>query len=335
MSRSVLRLKDHNQEPAESGGVGRSKIPRGEWPKIIERRQAGEAIAAIARDYNVTPSAISYIVKKAQADPNGYAAPPGDAEDAEAAVDVAPEMADTEPVAEAQPAGGGMVAADEDQAAIRAEAGTDGPASGTTGSAETGRASAPLRDSAGGNGDAPRPAAAASEASSRERAPANDEVHSELARRLVDTAVTCAKTWDGGASGDELARAAHEVRRALAAIEIADSKRGSPKRPRAPAPEPSEPEPFPAEPAPAAPGRREPGEVQIPEGRSLGTVKFYKPSKGFGFVVPDDGGGDIYLAAETVEAAGLDDLQTGDRVAIERGPGRKGEEVKSLQLLAS
>jgi cold shock CspA family protein len=331
MSRSVLRLKDHNHEQTESGGVGRSKIDRGEWPKIIERRQAGEAIAAIARDYNVTPSAISYIVKKAQADPAGYAAAPVDGEEPEVAAEADGQAA---AVAEPQPQAAGVAVAVDGDGSGPAGQPAGGSAATGPDAPEPARAEAPARSL---GAEAGQPASPAADSSSRERTPANDEVQSDLARRLVDTATTCAKTWDSGASGDELARAAHEVRRALAAIEIADSKRSSPKRSKAPAPQPSEPAPMPAEPAAPAPaaGRREPGEVQIPEGRSLGTVKFYKPSKGFGFVVPDDGGGDIYLAAETVEAAGLDDLQTGDRVAIERGPGRKGEEVKSLQLLAS
>ncbi|SDF93442.1 Cold shock protein, CspA family [Limimonas halophila] len=334
MSRSVLRLKDHNHEQTESGGVGRSKIDRGEWPKIIERRQAGEAIAAIARDYNVTPSAISYIVKKAQADPAGYAGPPADGEEAEVAAEA---DGHAMPVAETDPQAAGVaVAVDGDGPSP--DGGQGAPSTATTpdapGTDEPVRPEAPARSR---GAEPAQPTAPAADSGSRERTPANDELQSDLARRLIEAAGTCAKTWDGGAGGDELARAAHEVRRALAAIEIADSKRSSPKRSKAPAPEASEPAPMPAEPAAPAPaaGRREPGEVQIPEGRSLGTVKFYKPSKGFGFVVPDDGGGDIYLAAETVEAAGLDDLQTGDRVAIERGPGRKGEEVKSLQLLAS
>lgn len=331
MSRSVLRLKDHNQDQPESGGVGRSKIDRGEWPKIIERRQNGEAIAAIARDYNVTPSAISYIVKKAQADPTGYAGG-ADADEVEAAV-AAPADASTAPDAEPDAVGAAMAADPDNGASTSASRFGGGESPGASPARPT---NGPTREAETRANPAPQGNAPATDTASGDRPPANDEVHSDLARRLVDSAVTCARAWDSGSSGDELARAAHEVRRSLAAIEIADSKRGSTKRARAPAPQPSEPEEPPAEPATPAPtGRREPGEVPVPEGRSLGTVKFYKPSKGFGFVVPDDGGGDIYLAAETVEAAGLEDLQTGDRVAIERGPGRKGEEVKSLQLLAS
>lgn len=58
---------------------------------------------------------------------------------------------------------------------------------------------------------------------------------------------------------------------------------------------------------------------------SVGTVKFFNSSKGFGFISPDGGTKDVFVHATAVEAAGMTGLQEGDRVSFdvqqdERGP---------------
>jgi hypothetical protein len=42
----------------------KGKIATSEWPSILQRHQAGEAIAAIARSYQCTPPAIRYILRR-------------------------------------------------------------------------------------------------------------------------------------------------------------------------------------------------------------------------------------------------------------------------------
>jgi hypothetical protein len=42
----------------------RGKIPHVEWPKIARRVGSGESLAAVAREYECTPPAIRYIVKR-------------------------------------------------------------------------------------------------------------------------------------------------------------------------------------------------------------------------------------------------------------------------------
>ena len=55
----------------------------------------------------------------------------------------------------------------------------------------------------------------------------------------------------------------------------------------------------------------------------MGTVKWYNPTKGFGFISPADGGKDVFVHITAVQAAGLRGLNEGQKVsydvAMERG----------------
>jgi len=56
---------------------------------------------------------------------------------------------------------------------------------------------------------------------------------------------------------------------------------------------------------------------------ATGTVKWFNPVKGFGFIQPSDGGRDVFVHISAVERAGLGSLTEGQRVSyevtIERG----------------
>src|SRR5205823_91253 len=45
----------------------RGKIPQQDWPSIIKRYEAGETLASIARTYDCSPPAISYILSRSRA----------------------------------------------------------------------------------------------------------------------------------------------------------------------------------------------------------------------------------------------------------------------------
>jgi CspA family cold shock protein len=64
-----------------------------------------------------------------------------------------------------------------------------------------------------------------------------------------------------------------------------------------------------------------------------GTVKWYDPKKGYGFIRPDDGSKDVFVHATAVEAAGLGTLSDNQRVSyeIER---RKDGKTAAAQLKA-
>ena len=65
----------------------------------------------------------------------------------------------------------------------------------------------------------------------------------------------------------------------------------------------------------------------------IGTVKWYNPDKGFGFIVRDRGGKDIFLHASALNRAGVSDLAEGQRVAVDMVEGGKGPEAVSIRLI--
>jgi transposase-like protein len=71
----------------------RGRIPQSAWPHILERHRAGATLSAIAREFDCTPSAISYIVRKAEASGIEPAAAPA-AEPAESSETVTESVAE-------------------------------------------------------------------------------------------------------------------------------------------------------------------------------------------------------------------------------------------------
>lgn len=61
-----------------------------------------------------------------------------------------------------------------------------------------------------------------------------------------------------------------------------------------------------------------------------GTVKFFNPDKGYGFMIPDDGGRDIFVHIAAVERAGLNSLNEGQRVSYEIEAGKKGKGANAV-----
>ena len=50
---------------------------------------------------------------------------------------------------------------------------------------------------------------------------------------------------------------------------------------------------------------------------SSGTVKWFNPTKGFGFIEPDEGDKDVFVHISAVERAGLGTLQEGQKINYE------------------
>src|ERR1700751_3426930 len=58
----------------------RGKIPQSDWPLIMIRYEQGETLSSIARTYDCSPPAISYIVNRSREKPTGEPAAPSTAE---------------------------------------------------------------------------------------------------------------------------------------------------------------------------------------------------------------------------------------------------------------
>jgi CspA family cold shock protein len=56
-----------------------------------------------------------------------------------------------------------------------------------------------------------------------------------------------------------------------------------------------------------------------------GTVKFFNPDKGFGFIAPETGGADAFVHISAVERAGLRTLDKDQRVSYELETDRRGK----------
>jgi len=64
---------------------------------------------------------------------------------------------------------------------------------------------------------------------------------------------------------------------------------------------------------------------------STGTVKWFNEQKGFGFIVPDDGGEDLFVHYSNIGAEGVRSLAEGQKVEYEVGQGRKGPEATNVR----
>ncbi len=65
---------------------------------------------------------------------------------------------------------------------------------------------------------------------------------------------------------------------------------------------------------------------------TMGTVKWYNPDKGFGFITPQSGGKDVFIHATVLERAGLGPLQEGQSVRMGVVQGAKGPEAGTISL---
>ena len=64
---------------------------------------------------------------------------------------------------------------------------------------------------------------------------------------------------------------------------------------------------------------------------TIGTVKFFNATKGFGFIAPEDGGKDVFVHSSAVEMSGLRVLAEGQRVSFEVQADVKGPKAVNLQ----
>jgi cold shock protein len=69
--------------------------------------------------------------------------------------------------------------------------------------------------------------------------------------------------------------------------------------------------------------------------KSSGTVKFYDPAKGFGFIVDDRGGPDLFMHVSEVARAKLVTLDRGERIAYQAVKNDRGFKAMNLERIAA
>ncbi len=63
-----------------------------------------------------------------------------------------------------------------------------------------------------------------------------------------------------------------------------------------------------------------------------GTVKWFNPTKGFGFIQPDNGGADAFVHISALERAGMSTLNEGDRVSYDLATEKGKTSAVNLKL---
>lgn len=249
----------------------RGRIPQSAWPQILERYRSGATLSAIAREFECTPSAISYIIKKAeaasgqgdaahgddgqgdaQADDNQSSAPAAPAEETTAPVTAAPASPAAEPApaapaeaeAPAEPRRAGRTVRGTLTRAPRTEPAAD-PAPAETPAASPAPAAAaapaapaptetlrlnrqepaPATVAPPAPAAAPTPAAPAATDAPRTAGQPTPPVDA-IEGRLRDTAKACISAYRGWRQQPSegtiqaLSDSVHELRKALARVEI-------------------------------------------------------------------------------------------------------------------
>ena len=66
---------------------------------------------------------------------------------------------------------------------------------------------------------------------------------------------------------------------------------------------------------------------------ATGTVKWFNNAKGYGFIVPDGGGGDLFAHYSSIDMTGYRTLQAGEAVEFNVESGPKGQHAVNIRPL--
>tara|TARA_B100000965_G_scaffold395644_1_gene409447 strand:+ start:447 stop:650 length:204 start_codon:yes stop_codon:yes gene_type:complete len=64
-----------------------------------------------------------------------------------------------------------------------------------------------------------------------------------------------------------------------------------------------------------------------------GKIKWFNPTKGYGFIENDEGGKDVFLHISALEEAGIDTLQEGQAISFEIGENKGKENAINIKKL--
>jgi CspA family cold shock protein len=63
-----------------------------------------------------------------------------------------------------------------------------------------------------------------------------------------------------------------------------------------------------------------------------GTVKWFNEDKGYGFISPDEGSGDLFVHYSAIAGSGFKSLDEGAKVTYEATQGNKGMQAENVSL---
>ena len=64
---------------------------------------------------------------------------------------------------------------------------------------------------------------------------------------------------------------------------------------------------------------------------AIGTVKWFNPQKGYGFIQPEDGSKDVFVHISAVERSGMGNLREGQKLSFDIERGQQGR-VSAVNL---
>jgi len=65
---------------------------------------------------------------------------------------------------------------------------------------------------------------------------------------------------------------------------------------------------------------------------ATGTVKWFNDAKGFGFIIPDDGGDDLFAHYSAINMSGFKTLKEGQKIVYEVTQGTKGKQAANIRV---
>jgi cold shock protein len=66
---------------------------------------------------------------------------------------------------------------------------------------------------------------------------------------------------------------------------------------------------------------------------ATGTVKWFNPEKGYGFITPEDGSADVFVHFSAIEGTGYRNLEEGQSVEFETTQGQKGPQASNVRAV--